>query len=91
MHRPTRLSVFPTVTGPHPFPEMVREFHRVILDAADNMGWGLRARRVPRSEVDRRVAGRAGQLLAAGLILASLALTARITRGTAHAPAGESV
>jgi multiple sugar transport system ATP-binding protein len=33
-----------------------------FLDAADNMGWGLRARRVPRSEVDRRVAGRAGQL-----------------------------
>jgi len=30
-------------------------------------------------------------VLAAGLILASLALTARITRGTAHAPAGESV
>jgi multiple sugar transport system ATP-binding protein len=33
-----------------------------FLDAADNMGWGLRARRVPQSEVDRRVAGRAGQL-----------------------------
>ena len=32
-----------------------------FLDAADNMGWGLRARRVPRSEVDRRVADRAGQ------------------------------
>jgi multiple sugar transport system ATP-binding protein len=32
-----------------------------FLDAADNMGWGLRARRVPRSEVDRRVAGRAEQ------------------------------
>jgi multiple sugar transport system ATP-binding protein len=33
-----------------------------FLDAADNMGWGLRARKVPRSEVDRRVTGRAGQL-----------------------------
>jgi multiple sugar transport system ATP-binding protein len=32
-----------------------------FLDAADNIGWGLRARKVPRSEVDRRVAGRAGQ------------------------------
>jgi DHA1 family tetracycline resistance protein-like MFS transporter len=30
-------------------------------------------------------------VLAAGLILAALAVTARITRGTAHAPAGESV
>jgi multiple sugar transport system ATP-binding protein len=32
-----------------------------FLDVAGNMGWGLRARRVPQSEVDRRVAGRAGQ------------------------------
>jgi multiple sugar transport system ATP-binding protein len=32
-----------------------------FLDAGENMGWGLRARKVPRSEVDRRVAGRAGQ------------------------------
>jgi multiple sugar transport system ATP-binding protein len=32
-----------------------------FLDAADNMGWGLRARKVPQSEVDRRVAGRAEQ------------------------------
>ena len=33
-----------------------------FLDAADNMAWGLRARKVPPSEVDRRVTGRAGQL-----------------------------
>jgi multiple sugar transport system ATP-binding protein len=33
-----------------------------FLDAADNMGWALRARKVPRSEVDRRVTSRAGQL-----------------------------
>jgi multiple sugar transport system ATP-binding protein len=32
-----------------------------FLDVAGNMGWGLRVRRVPQSEVDRRVAGRAGQ------------------------------
>jgi multiple sugar transport system ATP-binding protein len=32
-----------------------------FLDAAGNMGWGLRARKVPQSEVDRRVAGRAEQ------------------------------
>jgi multiple sugar transport system ATP-binding protein len=32
-----------------------------FLDVAENMGWGLRARRVPQSEVDRRVAGRARQ------------------------------
>jgi multiple sugar transport system ATP-binding protein len=32
-----------------------------FLDVAGNMGWGLRARRVPQSEVDRRVARRAGQ------------------------------
>jgi ABC-type sugar transport system ATPase subunit len=32
-----------------------------FLDVATNLGWGLRARRVPQPEVDRRVAGRAGQ------------------------------
>jgi multiple sugar transport system ATP-binding protein len=32
-----------------------------FLDVAGNMGWGLRARHVPQSEVDRRVAGRAGE------------------------------
>ena len=32
-----------------------------FLDVATNMGWGLRARHVPQPEVDRRVAGRAGQ------------------------------
>ncbi len=32
-----------------------------FLDVATNLGWGLRARHVPQPEVDRRVAGRAGQ------------------------------
>lgn len=32
-----------------------------FLDVATNMGWGLRARNVPQPEIDRRVAGRAGQ------------------------------
>jgi multiple sugar transport system ATP-binding protein len=32
-----------------------------FLDVATNLGWGLRARKVPQPEVDRRVAGRAGQ------------------------------
>jgi multiple sugar transport system ATP-binding protein len=32
-----------------------------FLDVAGNIGWGLRARHVPQAEVDRRVAGRAGQ------------------------------
>lgn len=32
-----------------------------FLDVAANLGWGLRARKVPEEEVRRRVAGRAGQ------------------------------
>lgn len=32
-----------------------------FLDVAGNIGWGLKARGVPEAEVDRRVAGRAGQ------------------------------
>ncbi len=32
-----------------------------FLDVADNLAWGLRVRKVPAAEVERRVTGRAGQ------------------------------
>lgn len=32
-----------------------------FLDVADNLAWGLRARKVPAAEIERRVTGRAGQ------------------------------
>jgi len=39
-----------------------------FLDVAHNLGWGLRAQRVPESEIGDRVSGRARQLRLSGLL-----------------------